>query len=127
MVGVYGLNSAEYIYCPNCGKRIEKGFNYCPHCGFNLKLRDRGVRGSIVIGPHPQMLFIRGLLLIVVATIMLLIILSSPLSTNPIAIFFAIPVVLFIVFAVYVIYKALRRETIPTYRVEQNSISIFKA
>lgn len=117
----------EYIHCPNCGRRIEREFNYCPYCGFNLKLRDRGARGHIVIGPHPQMLFIRGVLLLAVAIIMLLVIFSSPFSTNPTAILFAIPIVLFIAFAVYVIYRALKGETVPTYRVERNSISIFKA
>ncbi|MEM2528893.1 MAG: zinc-ribbon domain-containing protein [Ignisphaera sp.] len=112
------MNGMEYIYCPNCGRRIEKEFNYCPYCGFSLKLQDRRTRGHIVIGPHPRMLFIRGVLLLVVAIIMLLMIFSSPFSTDSTAIFFAIPIVLFIVFAVYMIYKALRGETVPTYRVE---------
>ncbi len=33
--------------CPNCGRKIEKGFSFCPYCGFNIEEKNRNKYGLL--------------------------------------------------------------------------------
>ena len=33
-------NAGEYIFCPECGTKVDSNANFCPNCGYGFNAND---------------------------------------------------------------------------------------
>lgn len=53
-------------YCPKCGSQVNEEDNFCPNCGFPLNNSgETHFPRRVTIGPHPTMLTIAGVYVII--------------------------------------------------------------